>query len=268
MTEHHFAAEGGTGDGRDVSRYVRTSMREVGELHLVGDAPADPHLRHPDGPVRAGALLAMMDTVGGLCGGLAALPEGWIVSTNLVARVVGPERHTGPLRVDARVLRRGRASVITSVQVVDAGGGDVLVADGVLTSAVLVPDNGPPRWDRPLVLDAGPALDPPPPPLTEWLGLRVVDGTTVEIDLVAILRNPWGILHGGVIAMLADLASEHATGARTRSMVLHFLAPSRAGPVRASARRIGTGGDGCVSRVELRDEGAGRVTAVALVTTN
>lgn len=268
MNQHLFTAEGGPGDGRDVSRYVRTTIREVAEHRLVGDAPADAHLRHPDGgQVRAGALAAMMDTVGGLCGGLAALPEGWIVSTNLVARLAGRADHAGPLRVDATVLRRGRNAVITAVQVADAGADGALLADGVLTSAVLVPDNGPPQWERPLVLEAGPALDPPPPPITEWLGLRTPDASTVEIDVVPALRNPWGILHGGVVAMLADLAAEHATGARTRDLVLHFLAPNRTGPIRATARPLGTQEYEHVTRVELRDEGADRVAAVAIVTT-
>ena len=59
----------------------------------------------------------------------------------------------------------------------------------------------------------------------------------VEIDLADRLRNPWGILHGGVVATLVDLAAEHATGGGcTTDVVLHFLAPNRVGPVRATAR--------------------------------
>ena len=68
---------------------------------LVGHAAVAPHLRGPAGGVRTGALLTMLDNVGGLCGGLAALPEGWVVSTNLAARVVALA-HVGPLRLDVR----------------------------------------------------------------------------------------------------------------------------------------------------------------------
>ena len=89
----------------------------------------------------------------------------------------------------------------------------------------------------------------------------------VEIDLADGLRNPWGILHGGVVATLVDLAAEHATnGAHTTDVVLHFLAPNRVGPVRAIARALGQRSDGTVLRVEVRDEGADRTTALAIVT--
>jgi uncharacterized protein (TIGR00369 family) len=254
------------GSGRDVGRYIGVTMRETEELRLVGHAPIAPHLRGPSGGVRTGALLTMLDNVGGLNGGLAALPDGWVVSTNLAARVTAPAR-SGPLRIDSAVLRRGRNNVVTSVQIRDEGARDTLVASGVLTSAILVPANGPPQWSRPLVLDAVPATAADLPAIPEWLGLRAAGEHAVEIDLAGELRNPWGILHGGVVASLVDLAAEHATGGgSTTDVVLHFLAPNRVGPVRATAIVLGRRSDGDVLRVEVRDEGADRVTALAIVT--
>jgi len=250
-------------DGRGVSRYVRVDLREGDEGHMVGRAPAAAHLRGRHGGMRAGALLTLLDNVGGICAGLAALPDGWVVSTNLAARTIALVQ-TGPLRIDAAVLRRGRNNVVTTVQIRDEGEADALVADGVLTSAILVPENGPPYHRRPLVLDAG----PPPAELVtldEWLGVRAAGSDAVEIDLADELRNPWGILHGGVVATLVDLAAEHATGGVTTDVVLHFLAPNRVGPVRAAARPLGARADGEVCRVEVRDEGADRLTALAVV---
>jgi uncharacterized protein (TIGR00369 family) len=214
--------------------------------------------------VRAGALLTLLDNVGGMCSGLAALPDGWVVSTNLAARTV-PLAHTGPLRIDAEVLRRGRNNVVAAVQIHDEGAADTLVADGVLTSAILVPENGPPSHSRPLLVDAGPAPSGLTP-VHEWLGVRAINDGTVEIDLADELRNPWGILHGGVVATLVDIAAEQATGGVTTDVVLHFLAPNRIGPVRATAHSLGVRPDGHVCRVEVRDEGGNRVTAVAVVT--
>ena len=106
--------------GHHVGRYMGVTMREVEELHLVGHAEVAPHLRGPAGGVRTGALLTMLDNVGGLSGGLAALPDGWVVSTNLAARVVALS-HVGPLRIDSGLLRRGRNNVVTSVQIRDEG---------------------------------------------------------------------------------------------------------------------------------------------------
>jgi uncharacterized protein (TIGR00369 family) len=259
----------GGGEGRDVSRYVRVEMREVpgpgdGPV-LVGHAPASDYLRGPNGGIRGGALLTLLDNVGGLCGGLAALPDGWVVSTNLSARTV-LLRHVGPFRIDARVLRQGRSSVVTAIEIRDEGADDALVVDGVLTSAILVPQNGPPRWDRPLVLQPGELPTETPPRIPEWLGMYTVDDLTVEMPLTDSLRNPWGILHGGAVASLIDCAAEHVTGGCTTDVVLHFLAPNRVGPVRACVQVIGSRPDGTVLRVEVRDEGAGRVTALAVVT--
>ncbi len=256
---------GGTASGREVGRYMGVAMREVEDLHIVGTAPLSPHLLGPGGGIRTGALLTMLDNVGGLNGGLAALPEGWVVSTNLAARVTALA-HAGPLRIDSHVLRRGRNNVVTGIQVHDEGDQDTLVASGVLTSAILVPESGPPEWSRPLVLDDRPGTTDDLPRIPEWLGVRAAGVDAVEIDLAVELRNPWGILHGGVVASLVDLAAEHVTGGRTTDVVLHFLAPNRVGPVRASARVLGRRTDGEVLRVEVRDEGADRTTAVAVVT--
>ena len=207
----------------------------------------------------------MFDNVGGLCAGLAALPEGWVVTTNLATRTVRLD-HVGPFRIDARVLRRGRNNVVTAVEMHDEGT-DCLVMDGVLTSAVLIPENGPPQWDRPMVLMPG-AEWPDPPMLSDWIGVRAAGADAVEIDLADALRNPWGILHGGIVALVVDFAAEHLTGGLTTDVVLHYLAPNRVGPVRATARVLGRRSDGDVVRVEVRDVGADRVTAVAVVTSS
>lgn len=248
----------------DPNRYVRVAMRERDGGTIEGRAPIADHLRGLDGVMRTGPLLSVLDSVGGLCAGLAALPDGWVVSTSLAARVVAPAR-VGPVHASASVLRAGRNSIVTSVVIGDEGAGGAVVADGVLTSSILVPEHGPPPWSRPLVLDPG---DPPldPPPLAEWLQATAVDGGAVEMPLREELRNPWGILHGGAVAMLVDLAVEHVTTGITRDVVLHFLAPNREGPVRARTRVVGDRSDGSVVRVEVNDEGAGRVTAVAVAT--
>lgn len=257
----------GDASGRDVGRYIGVTMRETEELRLEGHAEAAPHLRGPEGiGVRTGALLTMIDNIGGLNGGLAALPEGWVVSTNLAARVVGLA-HVGPFRLESSVLRRGRNNVVTDVRIRDVGAHDALVASGVLTSAILIPENGPPQWSRPLELDTGAGAPSDLPSINEWLGVRAAGEHTVEIDLADELRNPWGILHGGVVATLVDLAAEHATGGgHTTDVVLHYLAPNRVGPVRAHARPLGQRPDGTVLRIEVRDEGANRITALAIVT--
>jgi uncharacterized protein (TIGR00369 family) len=256
--------------GRSVSRYLGLGLREVETGGAVeGTAPLAPHLLDADGFLRAGPLLAMADSAGGVCGGLASLPR-WVVSTNLVARIATVEPR-GPLRVVARVLRTGRHAAVTAIETVDDGTGS-LVSEVVLTSAALQPAGGPPDYPRPLSLPVTPAEDGLPEP-DEYYGVRALhdeDGARgVELDLTDTVRNPWGILHGGVTTSLVESAAARALdrGAALSSVVLHFLHPGRTGPVRAAARSVGTGTAGTVLRVEVRDRGAtDRLLAVAVVT--
>lgn len=140
------------------------------------------------------------------------------------------------------------------------------MADGVLTSAVIEPADGPPAFERPVHIPPGPAPDDPPPGLDEFFGLRPVDderGPAVELDLAPHLGNPWGIPHGGTVAVLVDAAAERAvtvgTGgpAATTDLALHFLSPGRVGPLRARGRVLGRRGDGHLVRVTAHDTGRG-----------
>ena len=220
----------------------------------------------PAGGVRTGALLTMLDNVGGLNGGLAALPDGWVVSTNLAARVVALA-HAGPLRIDSGVLRRGRNNVVTERadprrRRARRARRRAACSPRRSSSPRTVRRSGAGR-SRSTAPGAAPTICRRSPS-----GSACARSATdaVEIDLADELRNPWGILHGGVVATLVDLAAEHATGGGyTTDVVLHFLAPNRVGPVRATARVLGRRSDGTVLRVEVRDEGADRTTAVAIV---
>jgi uncharacterized protein (TIGR00369 family) len=256
--------------GRSVARYLGLTLQEVGPptegaATVLGAAPVRAYLRNSDGSIAMGALLGLADSVAGLCGGLAALP-GWVVSTNLMVRAVRLDV-TGPLDLHAGVLRAGRRAVVTSVEITDRGAAGELVADGALTSAVLVPAGGAPAHVRPLRLEA-PAPTDDLPPLAEFLGITARDATTIAVELDDHLRNPWGILHGGATAALVDLAGRHATGgAATTDAALHFIAPTRSGPVTTTVEVVGERADGALLRVEVRDEGAGdRVTAVGVTT--
>jgi 1,4-dihydroxy-2-naphthoyl-CoA hydrolase len=265
--------------GRAVALYVGLEQREVGdwergEVRIEARLEVADHLRGPGGGVRTGALLTACDNAAGFTAGLAALPDGWVVSTNLVLRVHRVAM-VGPLRFDARVLRAGKKAIVTAAEVFDDGAGGVRAADSVLTSAVLVPEFGVPVWDRPAHL-VSPPVDGPLPPIVEAFGIEPDanrDGT-VTLPVADRLRNPWGIVHGGVTATLADVAGERAvtarTGAReavTTDAVVHYLAPGRVGPLRASARVLGERPDGHVCRVEIVDTGAADRVVVVAVTT-
>jgi uncharacterized protein (TIGR00369 family) len=123
-----------------------------------------------------------------------------------------------------------------------------------------------------------PAVVPMPPPTAdlplpeEFFRIEPGRGSTTRLDLADHLRNPWGILHGGAAAMLADVAAcraaaggsadglpvpsptvEHLAAADT---VLHYLRPARVGPVEARCRVLGGPPGRTLVRVAVHDLGS------------
>ncbi len=60
------------------------------------------------------------------------------------------------------------------------------------------------------------AMPPPaadPQGVEEFFGIEPGAGPVTRLDLADQLRNPWGILHGGAVATLADVAACRAVAA-------------------------------------------------------
>ena len=268
---------------RHVSDYFRLERREVPSSAeqpsvVLGRAPVDDHARGPGGGLRTGGLLTNLDTLGGFTSGLAVLPR-WIVTTSLLA-TVSALRHVGPLGYRADVVRRGRSSVVTVIDVVDEGAGGHPVAAATMTCAVLDPGAMALEFERPVVV-------PMPPPQVDPVGpeaffsIEPGEGPVTRLVLVDRLRNPWGILHGGAVAMLADEAACRAVasvpgasgpgGVAAADAVLHYLRPVRVGPVEARCTVLGTVAGRTVVRVAIHDIGSddrmtnlGTMTVVAV----
>jgi uncharacterized protein (TIGR00369 family) len=253
---------------RVLNRYLRLEHHPVvGEPPgVVGRVSIDDHLRGPHGGVRTGALLAMIDSVGGLASGMAVLPD-WVVSTNLMLRL-GRLEHRGPLRLEPQLLRRGRSMTVSLVTVRDEGAiADPIVASALIACTVLNRAGGPADPDRPQPIVADPFPEEPPA-LEDFFAVEPGAGSITRMELAEHLRNPWGILHGGALAVLADAAAVRAAedghGPRAAGdTVLHFLNPVRTGPAEARCEMIGSG----LVRVSIHDTGEGdRPVALATVT--
>jgi len=263
--------------GHEVGAYFRFERWELpppagseGPSAFAGRAPIDDHQRGPGGGLATGGLLTCIDSMGGLLCGLAVLPR-WIVTASLSVQVLRA-RQVGPLGFHGRVLRQGRNSVVSSIEVVDEGDGGARVAESVVTCAVLDPGEMALGFSRPLVI-------PMPPPaaapegVESFFGIEPGEGPVTRLRLDDRLRNPWGILHGGAVATLVDVAARRAAAPdvvgepATTGVMVHYLAPLRVGPVEARCTPVGTRADGTVVRVALHDTGAGdRLAALASVT--
>jgi uncharacterized protein (TIGR00369 family) len=282
-------SEGADGDGvdrrRHVSDYFRLERWElpaddgVGTPVMGGRAPVDAHQRGPGGGLRTGGLLTNLDSLGGFTSGLAVLPR-WIVTMSILA-TVSELSQVGPLRLRAEVLRQGRNSVVTSLDVVDEGAGDRPVAAATMTCAVLDPEAMTLGFARPFTL-AMPDPQPDPVAPEEFFCIEPGEGPVTRLRLEDRLRNPWGILHGGAVAMLADEAACRATaaadpggrgtaGIAASDVVLHYLRPVKVGPVEARCTVLGSRAGRSTVRVAIHDVGSddrlvtlGSVTVLAV----
>lgn len=250
---------------RNVSDYFRLERWEVPDQEMPGGSwfggrtPVDDHLRDARGRLRTGALLATLDSLGGMTCGLAVLPR-WIVTTSLMI-TVAPGPQTGPLRLSSQVLRRGRHTVVAGLEAVDEGAADAHVASATMTCTVLDPGELSLKFKRPVV-----GAMPPPPedpvPLETFFRIAPGTGSSTRLELAEHLRNPWGILHGGAAATLVESAACRAAAdvgvvdPAAGDTAVHYLAPIRVGPVEARCRVLGTTGGRTVVRVEVHDLGA------------
>ena len=275
--------------GYPPTRHFLSDLRMEAEVTSESSArvriPVTPFITGADGGVRAGVLATLVDVVGGSAA-LRSLHPDWMATADLTLQVLRPA--TGP-SVEARavVLRRGRTTLVVEALVFDVGadGTDMADAAGVvspvawasMTFAVLpgreatsrgdVSADLPVRWSM-----AGEGLEGP---VADVLGISVDDGPAglVSLPVHEYLRNSFGAVQGGVMALLGEVAAAEALGAAVGAgsepvvtdLQVAYLALGRVGPIVSRVRNLdggsGTSGGGAV--VELLDQGAGaRLTTV------
>jgi acyl-coenzyme A thioesterase PaaI-like protein len=268
------AAEWPVGDYLRVEQWAPPPRDGAGRpTSLISRVPVDAHLRDETGGLHAGALLTVIDSVGGYLAGLTVQPDG-VVTTSMTLRT-GRRRQSGPLRCEATVLRQGCASVVVLVSVTDEGNGGATVASSIMTCAVLARESPDPTLGRAVHHPMAPPRREPVP-LVDFFGVQPGSGLITRLEIGDHLRNGWSILHGGAIAVLSDLAAVRAARSGTdgvhgvlsaTDMVLHYLAPARVGPVEARCTVMGARPDGTVVRVAMHDAGVDdRMVALASVT--
>jgi uncharacterized protein (TIGR00369 family) len=103
-------------------------------------------------------------------------------------------------------------------------------------------------------------------PLAERIGATQLAPGVVELTPADELANPHhGTVQGGVTALLGELAAASLFGDAEPHVVtdldIRYLGRVKAGPVRATARRVTGGRGGEAVTVEVVDVGAGRLVA-------
>ncbi len=253
--------------GVRLAAYFDTESLRTGEQTVSVWLPVRDDLLDSGGALRTGAIAYAVDMATGMAMGLAVLGDDrWVVTTDMDVRVTCPVT-AGAVRVDAEVLRAGATTVVSAFTLHDESTGSP-IGGGTCTGRPF-----PFEFDRAL-------LDTPigqrrrvpqvavsaEGSLVEQLGFRLAEGGAVQLEIPDWMRNPWGILHGGVSSCLADVSAAAAGSAalgrpsRVTSTTIRFLAPGRVGPVLAVPRVVAVGdggGGGALVEVRVTDEGAG-----------
>ncbi len=262
---------GGFGEGARLARYFATESLRTSELAVSTWLPIRDDLRAANGGLRIGPVIYSVDVATGLAMGVAVLAdERWVVTTDVDARLVTPVL-AGPLRVDAEVLRAGATTAVSAFTLHDEGSGRI-VGGGTCTGRPFPFTFNRALLDVPIGLRRRHAPNGPvdADSMAGYLGVRIAEGGAAEVDIAGWLRNPWGILHGGVTACLVDVSAEAAGAAalgrpgHVTDTTIRFLAPGRVGPARALPRLLSASAQEALIEVRVTDAGAGnRLIAVA-----
>jgi uncharacterized protein (TIGR00369 family) len=256
-----------------LAAYFPTESTRTGELTVSTRLAVRDALLSETRALRMGAVAYAVDVATGQAMGMAALAgDRWVVTTDMDIRLIRPV-DSGELRVDAEVVRAGETTVVATFTLHDGQG--AVVGGGTATGRPF-----PFTFDRALLgmrvgESRGYAFGEPAAEagFVEHFGLRVAEGGAAEVDIADWLRNPWGILHGGVTSCLVDLAAASAGGhalgrpAAVTGATIRFLAPGRVGPAQAAPQVQVVDGDRALVEVRVTDAGAERrLLAVASAT--
>jgi acyl-coenzyme A thioesterase PaaI-like protein len=243
----------------DAAGFIRDLAFEFdvtdGGTHGQGRASITPMMRSTESLVRPAVLLTIADCIAGVPAMHVSAPRLAVtldMMVRIVADTVGPE-----LGMTSDVLKRGRNIVASEVRFTDAGSGELAALCYLTFMASARPQDLSPAFPDSMRFNGS-----LPVSLPERVGLRTVSPGVTELDRRPFVVQASGSLQGGMVALLAEMATESLTGRPVIELDARFFTGVRVGPGRAIAEVIG---DGLV-RVEVRDAGNDDRLA-ALVTT-
>jgi acyl-coenzyme A thioesterase PaaI-like protein len=216
------------------------------------------------GAIRASVAAYVVDAVAGIV--VDDDLEYWSLTSDLSVRmeaVAAPELIVGT----TEVLRRGRRSSTSKVELVD-GNGTFVGSGAAAFTRVPRREGDPPKPN--VSPEATPALFKNlgllDRPLRDEVGVEAVDPANgvVRVKLRPELCNSAGTLQGAMVALIAEAAAEDLVGERTEEpfvlidMDIRYLSQANAGFVVTRSRAIGDGPNASIE-VEILDEATDKV---------
>jgi uncharacterized protein (TIGR00369 family) len=259
-------------------RDLRISVEFQKGWRSIVRAPVVPEVCSDHGGMRVGVIATLIDVLGGTLSIRMVYPD-WIATADLSIHTA-QRASSGFVAASGSVTRAGRTRVVIEVEIRQEAPGPEhashaigsammtfsRLSSGKDTPEVQIDDNLSEVVDFAL---EGSGLDRP---CLDAFGVRVVDPARglVEIEMRDYLRNSLGSLQGGMFAILADTAGQHAARAATgkplttSDLAIHYLMPGKVGPFRTRATVLRTTADTALTRVDVIDSG-GEDRAIAVV---
>ncbi len=200
------------------------------------------------GAVSATSIAYLVDIVAGMA--LDDDPDLWIFTSEMSVRLattVTPTVVTG----GPEIMRNGRRSGTVAVPITAEDG--TQFALGIASFAKVARREGDPIKPMPNLArldESWGRVQPLDVPVREAAGLRVLDPVrgVVELDVTPDVVNPAGVLHGAMVAFVAECAAQELAESTTgrpqcvSELDIRYLKQARVGPVRSAARYLGDGG--------------------------
>ncbi len=262
---------------RHMLRDLLISMQFHGKRRCSGRAPVVPEICTDRGGVQVGVVATLVDVLGGALAIRAVYPD-WIATADL-SIFTTRRASSGSVNASGAVIRAGRTTVVIEVDIIEEPGGSAQASTRI-GSAIMTFSRLPRRRDTSRLDDdskaavtfatGGSGLSRS---YLDEVGIRILDDAAgaVELNMSDYVRNSIRVLQGGVVALLTDVAGQHAGRVAmgepvvTRDLTIHYLSQGKIGPFRTRAKVVRTTSNTALTRVEVIDRGANnRLLAVGM----
>jgi uncharacterized protein (TIGR00369 family) len=262
-------------------RDLQVSLALLEDGPSIITAPVVPELCTDRGGMQVGVIATLLDILGGALSIRTVHPD-WAATADLTVHTTG-RAVTEKVSAVASLIRAGSTMVVIEMDIraakQDASGDWTSIGCGLISFSRL------PRREDTIKIEFGAEETNAyqfaikgsglKRPYLEEIGARILDeaGGVVELVMSDYVRNSFGALQGGILAILADVSGQHAARSVTgRPMVtsdleIHYLSQGKIGPFKTGARVVRVTHETVLIRIEIRDGGAGdRILGVAMNT--
>jgi len=251
-------------------RDLNMILEYKGKESSTARVPVVPSVCNDRGAMQVGVLAMLIDIVSGALAARVVYPD-LAVTGDLRIYSTQPAK-TGEVTAVGSVLRAGRAAVVVEAEIIagitKSGEASPSIGSTVATFYRLSRRDGNVNMVRDVISHQATTFRAEGPGLSQHLldkaGLRVIDEAVgvVELNMSEYVRNYFGALEGGMVALMADVAGQCAARTiahkpmTTADLAICYLSQGKVGPFCTRTKVLRTTEDSVLTRVGIFDRGA------------